>query len=127
MLEAQCPAVRSVWMLGARAASAAPHEPGHLVWDLLIFADAATLQRLRTAMHLHRQDVRMRVVTDGDRYAVAWGDLPGYGSLFEWDWVEPSEAEAFYSEAQWHEPASAGAVTRVRRKALCLWRKLPRQ
>jgi hypothetical protein len=123
LLEAHCPAVRSVWMIGERAASAAPHEPGPLVWDLLVFADAATLQRLRVATHLHRRDVRLRVVTDGDAYAVAWGDLPGYGSLFQWEWLEASEAEAFYSEAHWREPAHARVVTRTRRKALCLWRK----
>jgi hypothetical protein len=126
LLEAHCPAVSSVWMIGERAGSAAPHQPGPLVWDLLVFADAATLQRLRVATHLHRRDVRMRVVTDGDAYAVAWGDLPGYGSLFQWEWLQASDAEAFYSEAHWREPVQARVVTRTRRKALCLWRKRQR-
>lgn len=125
MLEAHCPALRSVWMVGERAASPAPHEPGPLLWDLLLFADAGTLQRLRVATHLHRRDVRMRVVTDGDRYGVAWGDVPGYGSLFQWEWLQSGDAEAFYSETRWTDPAHAPVITRTRRKALCLWRQLP--
>jgi hypothetical protein len=125
MLEAHCPAVRAVWMIGERAGSHAPLDAGPLMWDLLVFADAPTLQRLRVATHLHWRDVRMRVVTDGDRFGIAWGDLPGYGSLFQWDWLQSGDAEAFYSETRWAEPAHAPVITRTRRKALCLWRPLP--
>jgi hypothetical protein len=119
MLEAHCPAVRAVWMIGERAASEAPHQPGPLVWDLLVFADAPTLQRLRVAAHMHWRNVRIRVVTDGDRYGVAWGDAQGNGSLFQWEWQESGDAEAFYFEAHHRAPV----VTRTRRKALCLWRQ----
>ena len=120
-LQASCPAVSSVWLIGERAGSPAPHAADPRVWDLVAFADGASLRRLRKALHLHRSDVRLRVVTDGDHFAAAWGDLPGLGSLLQWDWVQAGKGEAFYSEASWREPAQTGLVERTRRRALCLW------
>jgi len=112
-------------MIGERVASAAPHDPGPQLWDLVAFADAPALERIRAATHLHRRDVRLRVVTDGDRFGAAWGDAPASGSLFQWEWIETSPTEAFYSEARWHGAPQAATVERVRRRALCLWRARP--
>ena len=113
--------VRSVWMIGERAESELPYASGPALWDLLAFGGAADLWRVRLATQLHRQDVRLRIVTDGDRFGTAWGDSPAHGSLHQWDWVRAGEREAFYSEVRWREPAREGLVERMRRRALCLW------
>jgi hypothetical protein len=120
-LQACCPALRSVWMIGEYTGSAPPRSDQRLPWDLVGFADAASLERLRGARHLHRANMCLRIVTDGDRFGVAWGEGQGAGALSQWDWVQVNEREAFYSEAHWREPAAAGHVERTRRKALCLW------
>lgn len=112
----------SLWLIGERAASATPHALGPQVWDLVLFADDASLRRVRSAKHLHRDDVHLRVVTDGDRFAPGWGEAFGGGSLFQWEWRESGAGEAYYCEARWREPPHAGLVERTRRRALCLWR-----
>lgn len=112
----------SLWLIGERAASATPHAFGPQVWDLVLFADDASLRRVRSATHLHRHDVRLRVVTDGDRFAAGWGEAFADGSLFQWEWRESGASEAYYCEARWREPPQAGLVERTRRRALCLWR-----
>ncbi|MFN2644638.1 MAG: hypothetical protein ABR570_06585 [Burkholderiales bacterium] len=121
-LQASCPALRSVWRIGESAAAGATlpsREPE--MWDLIAFADAPSLQRLRGAQHLHRSDVRLRVVTDGDRFGLAWGEAPDAGTLSQWDWLQVNEREAFYSEAHWREPVEAALVERTRYRARCLW------
>jgi hypothetical protein len=120
-LQACCPALRSVWVIGERAAAATLGHADADTWDLIAFADAPSLQRLRGAQHLHRSDVRLRVVTDGDRFGLAWGDAPAAGALSQWEWVQVNEREAFYSEAHWSEPVEAALVARTRYKARCLW------
>jgi hypothetical protein len=84
-----------------------------------------TLRHLREATDLHRVDVLLRVVTDGDRFEVAWGKLQVSGSLFQWDWCQTSEDQAYYSEARWKEGAQTGNVERTRRKAACVWQAAP--
>ncbi len=121
-LQACCPALRAVWLLGGRAVANAPRSSAPAIWDLMAFADAPSLQRLRGARQLHRPDVRLRIVTDGDRFGLSWGEASGAGSLSQWDWVQVNEREAFYSEARWAEPAHAGLVERTRRSARCLWK-----
>lgn len=121
-LRACCPSLRSLWLIGDRADGATPDSVDAHAWDFVGFGDFASLERLRAETRLHRTDVRMRVVTDGNSFAAAWGDLPGIGSLFQWDWVQASDGEAFYSESRWRAPAEAVAVERRRRRAVCLWR-----
>jgi hypothetical protein len=115
-------AVRSIWVIGARAGGDMPDAQSAFDWELVAFAEAATLRALRRATDLHRPDVLLRVVTDGDRFHVAWGPLHMSGSLFQWDWREASERHAYYSEARWTLPAGTGNVERVRRRAACVWR-----
>lgn len=109
--------IRAVWMIGLEA----DENTATAEWDLIAFADRQALELLRNRRDLHRPGARMRVVTDGDRFQVAWGDLPGPGSLMQWDWNQSTPDEAFYSQARWR-PAGGGEVERVRRKAICLWR-----
>jgi hypothetical protein len=119
------PAVRSIWVIGSRADGDELDSHGPFDWELVAFADAATLRSLRRATDLHRADVFLRVVTDGDRFEMAWGRPQMSGSLFQWDWREATEHQAYYSEARWRRPAGTGNVERVRRSAACLWRSEP--
>jgi hypothetical protein len=97
-LAEHCPDIRSVWVIDARAQDEVLGTCGPFGWDLLAFADLETLQQLRAATDLHRSDVRLRVVTDGNRFEPAWGDAGLSGSLSGWSWKRVSEREAFYAE-----------------------------
>jgi len=112
-------------MIGDRADGEALDSHGPFDWDLVAFADQPTLRRLRGATDLHRADVLLRVVTDGDRFEVPWGKPHMSGSLFQWDWRQASETEAYYSEARWTLPMKTGNVERTRRRATCVWQSAP--
>lgn len=112
--------MRSIWLIGPRA-NGSPDASKSADWDLVAFADVLTLQRLRKAADLHREDVHFRVVTDGDRFEVAWGKLQSFGSLIHWGWRQATETEAYYTEARWAGPVQNGDVERNRRKAIRLW------
>jgi hypothetical protein len=122
-LAAWCPTIRAVWCVGERADAHEEHDTEHLPWDLVAFANRYVLFRLRTTTSLHRLDVRLRVVIDGDQLRAAWGGGPDGGSLMQWEWMETGGGEAFYSEARWALPLSGRLVERVRRRALCVWRQ----
>lgn len=117
--------MRSIWMIGDRANGDVLDSPGPFDWDLVAFADMPTLHRLREATDLHRVDVLLRLVTDGDRFAIAWGKPHLSGSLLQWDWCQATEKEAYYSEARWKGPVGTGNVERTRRKAACVWQSAP--
>jgi len=121
----RCPSLQSIWTIGDRADGEVLDSHGPFDWDLVAFADEPTLHRLRKATDLHRPDVVLRVVTDGDRFEVAWGRRPVSGSLFQWDWRQATEKEAYYSEARWRAPAGTGSVERTRRRAACVWHCAP--
>ena len=118
-----CPEIRSLWSLD-HSASDTCLQPGRS--QLLAFADLATLRHLRIREDLHRTDVALLVVVDGDGFESAWGSCRLSGSLSRWAWRQISAHEAYYEEARWEERASeAGNVVRVRRKALLLWQQPP--
>ena len=108
-----CPDIRSVWMIGERADDEALGACSPFGWDLLAFADAVTLDRLREATDLHRSDIRLRVVVDGDRFEPAWGDATLAGSLADWRWRRVSECEAFFSGNDFDAVRSAQRAVRL--------------
>jgi hypothetical protein len=108
--------ITSVWSIGHDPEEASP--PGGAT-GLLAFADMATLARLRRSANLHSETIDFLVVVDGDRFENAWGMHKLSGSLARWAWRQTSATEAYYDESRW---AEAGAVVRVRRKALLIWR-----
>ena len=110
-----CPEISSVWAMDHAGDQPAPTA---VQYELLAFADKATLQRLRRSENLQRADVEFLVVIDGDVFESAWGPRKLSGSLARWAWRQISPHEAYYDEARW---AQAGSVVRVRRKALLLW------
>jgi hypothetical protein len=112
--------VRAVWSIGHTEPAVAPADAA---WHLLVFADTPTLQRLRKSDHLHRADVELLVVVDGDRFENAWGGQRLSGSLGRWAWRQVSEDVAYYDESKWSLPGAAGGtVVRVRRRASLVWR-----
>jgi hypothetical protein len=113
LLAEHCPDIRSVWEIGVRADDEVLGTCAPFGWDLIAFADEETLQQLRAATDLHRPDVRLRVVTDGDRFEPAWGDAALSGSLLDWGWRRVNEREAFYT------PEGQGPL-RPRRRAVRL-------
>jgi hypothetical protein len=121
----RCPAMRSIWRIGELADRDAMDSPRPFDWELVAFADLATLHYLRNAADLHRADVLLRLVTDGDRFEIAWGALERSGSLVSWGWRRATKVEAYYSEARWARPAEAGDVERRRRRAACVWHSAP--
>jgi|SRR5687767_3508448 hypothetical protein len=117
-----CLDMRFVWLLGQDELAVRNCVPR---WELLAFADALTLERLRKADALHREDIDVMVVTDGDAFHNAWGRRRLSGSLVRWSWQQSSSEEAFYSEARWAGPGNEGNVVRVRRRAVLVWSRAP--
>lgn len=115
---ADCLDIRSIWSIGHDPDEVAPRGG---VAELLAFADRATLAHLRRNANLHSETIELLVVVDGDLFENAWGVQKLSGSLARWAWRETSAGEAYYDVAHW---AEAGAVIRVRRKALLIWRAL---
>jgi hypothetical protein len=116
-----CLDLQSVWSLG-HDCSAPQARRGH---ELLLFADRPTLHALRKSNPLHRADVQVLVVIDGDRFENVWGPHRLSGSIARWAWRPVASDVAYYDESRWVELAGAErTVTRVRRKAFLVWPRL---
>jgi hypothetical protein len=112
-----CLEIRAVWSSADAGSSlaAASHQ-------LIVFADTKTLASLRRSDQLHRADVELLVVFDGDHFENAWGPQRLSGSLSRWAWRQVSDELAYFDESKWAPSASdAGAVVRVRRQAVLIW------
>jgi hypothetical protein len=117
-LVARCSDIRAAWSLeNVQAPRALQPEYD----ELLLFGDATALQRLRASAHLHRIDVDVLVVFDGDRFENAWGRRRVSGSLARWAWRHATPALAYFDESRWAHTEGGGEVVRVRRKATLLW------
>lgn len=112
-----CLEIRAVWS-SADAGSclaATSHQ-------LIVFADRPTLLNLRRSDQLHRADVELLVVFDGDQFENAWGPQRLSGSLSRWAWRQVNDELAYFDESKWaHSEADPGAVVRVRRQAVLIW------
>jgi hypothetical protein len=116
-----CLDLQSVWSLGHDCAAQKAGR-GH---DLLLFADGPTLHALRKSNPLHRADVQVLVVIDGERFENVWGTHRLSGSIARWAWRPAASDVAYYDESRWVELAGAErTVTRVRRKAFLVWPRL---
>lgn len=113
---AHCPDICAAWSLGHVDADRLPTEPVH---ELLVFANRPTLDRLRKSDELHRADVRLLVVLDGDHFENAWGAHRQSGSLAGSGWRETAHDLAYFDEPHWVGDAD---VIRTRRKAVLMWR-----
>ena len=122
-LLARCLDVRSLWSLDDGPGETTPAQPPY---QFLVFADARTLHELQLARELHRPDIDLLVVTDGDAFETAWGPRRLSGSLARWAWRRASAEEAYYDESRWERGAEAtGGVVRQRRRAVRVWESSP--
>ena len=114
-----CLDIRAVWCVGhAELEPATIHE----CHELLVFADAPALDTLRRNNHLHRTNVQLLVVFDGDRFENPWGPHRRTGSLARWAWRQEAPDVAYYDESRWADrEADPSAVVRIRRKAFLIW------
>ncbi len=114
-----CLDVQEIWSVGHDGLASARPAQDH---ELLVFADGPTLQTLRKRDALHRADVRVLVVYDGDQFESAWGPHRISGSLARWAWRPVGHDVAYYDESIWDgAEATRGTVMRVRRKAFLIW------
>lgn len=112
-----CLDIRAVWSLGRTGEPSGDGEAR----AMLVFADRATLERLRRCDELREVGVQVLVVTDGDRFESAWGGQHRSGSLARWQWREASAEEAYFDESRWDAQAEPRTVMRVRRRARRVW------
>src|SRR5688572_12180952 len=94
------PGLTSVWLIGSRANGTATASSD---WDFIAFGNEATLAFLRGASALHREKTDFLVVTNGEDFQAAWGEVNKTGSLSEWQWKDLSESEAEYMQSKWVE------------------------
>lgn len=115
-----CIDIRTVWSSGDPGACLATGSH-----QLIAFADRPTLLNLRRSGELHRADVELLVVFDGDQFENAWGPQWLSGSLSRWAWRQVSDELAYFDESKWAPSRrEAGAVIRVRRQAVLIWSSL---
>jgi hypothetical protein len=115
---ARCLDIRAVWSVGH--GELPPEAPASFA--LLAFADTRTLHRLRNSDYLHRADVELLVVFDGNQFENAWGPYKLSGSLARWAWRQVTDELAYYDESKWAQ-REGGSVVRVRKKAVLIWSK----
>lgn len=119
-LLARCPMIRSIWLVADSANAGSPVARPY-TWDMIAFADPMTLHRLRRAVSLHRRDVRLRVLGEGNRLEHAWGGTGRDAVLLAADWQPSSPGEGHYTECDAPTEKLRGADHRTRRKATCVW------
>ena len=92
--------VREIWLIGSRANGT---ERPDSDWDLLIFADEPTFQRIRRNRCLNQLHLDLPIVQGGDEFRKPWGKRPKHGFLSKWQWHLLSEREAQYRATRWLE------------------------
>ena len=96
----KAPDMRAIWLIGSRTNGTANLDSD---WDFIAFGTEATINFLSEAKILHEVNVDFLVVSDGDNFRAAWGQLDKIGSLKEWEWTEKSETEATYLATKPHQ------------------------
>lgn len=115
-----CRLLHSIWRVGQLAGGDAAFSPA-FAWDLVAFGDLQALHRLQQAAYLHREDVRLRVVTNGNLFQSAWG-MQQSGSLARWEWAQTNPGEAYYNDLA----SDLAYENRTRYRAVRLWHASPR-
>jgi hypothetical protein len=93
-LRKQHSSIAEVWLIGPRANAT---EARGKEWELLMFADDAVLETVRSDPAWHRDDVSLRVVVDGERFQSPWGE-PRPGRLSDMKWRAEDLQSASYVE-----------------------------
>lgn len=112
-LRRQCPSLEEVWALGPRVSTTDPDAS----WDLLAFGDVAALETVRRNRSLHRDDVTLVIVTDGDSFETAWGEDRRRGRLTALGWrLEDPQTASYRAPVtdNGSDAAAAETLTAVR-------------
>ena len=118
------PSIMEVWLFGSRANLSYTKDSD---WDLFVFANEYTLQKLNARPEYNNPKIDLLVVIDGDLFEEPWPiDRPKKDKLSNWDWKRLSETEAKYfgtkdplNGGDWWR--SGGSVLSGNRKAKRLW------
>lgn len=103
-LKAAFPAIESIWWIGSRANPTSPRRPRpDSDWDLVAFADRATLDALRARSELHRDDVDLLVVFDGEHYVKPFDAAAEERLWSAWNWTQLNDNRASYETSYWPE------------------------
>lgn len=102
------PGIAEVWVL-RRPTDDEADKAG--CWGLLAFADRTVLDALRDDDAVHRDDVELLIVTDGDQFASAWG-AEATGTLASLGWRLEDPRSAVYEDRSAH--TRHAVATRVR-------------
>lgn len=100
------PSIEEVWLLRPRVND---EQRRGSDWDLLAFADEAALAAIRANPSIHRGDLHLTIVTDGDRFETAWG-APRSGRLSSIRW----RVEDLHSATYVEDGTARAAAVRVR-------------
>lgn len=100
------PSIEEVWLLGPRV-NEEPDRGGG--WDLLAFADEGALDAIRANSAVHRSNLHLSIVIDGDRFESAWG-APRTGRLSSIRW----RVEDLHSATYVKDGAARATAVRVR-------------
>lgn len=93
--------IDEVWLIGAHANDTGSRDSE---WELLIFADEAVLDALKSEAQWQRSDVSLLIVVDGEHFEKV-GDDAGRRNLASIDWHLQDPQSATYRAS-----SSAGSV-----------------
>lgn len=88
--------IKSVWLIGSRANGKANSCSD---WDLLVFGDVSTFNRVKNDISFHCDEIDLLIVID-DEFSKPYGN-PKSGSLKKWEWKIESEKDATYKGVKW--------------------------
>lgn len=96
----QCSEIDEVWLIGSRANNSVRADSD---WDFIAFGSEETISYLRHRQELHRDDVDLLVVYNGNHFRKPWGDQEKAGSLADWRWRLVAEGQAQYEGVKWRD------------------------
>ena len=117
-IAASTPCVQSIWLFGSRANGTSTTSSDY---DILVFGNPLTFGTLRFNTELHRSNVDLLVVTDGNLFSNAWGAKVKSGSLLRWEWKTTSEMQSCYVEHKWVENKESADILSACRHAIKVW------
>jgi predicted nucleotidyltransferase len=91
------PGIHQVWLIGSRANGVAREDSD---WDLVVFLDPASIERIESDTSLHADRVDLLVVASDGTFRRPWGSSRS-GSLSTWEWTCITPTQARYVGTKW--------------------------
>ncbi|MDN3716973.1 nucleotidyltransferase domain-containing protein [Vibrio breoganii] len=95
-LTEKSPEIEAIWLIGSRANGNAKSCSD---WDLLVFGDINTFNRVKTDISFHCDEIDLLIVI-GDEFSKPYGN-PKAGSLQQWKWEIKWGNDATYNGTKW--------------------------